>query len=65
VLFVILMLVSVAVARISYLIYERPMIRIVRRYFSIRPRAERHDESIGEGVNVEAPPVSVSLSGGS
>jgi peptidoglycan/LPS O-acetylase OafA/YrhL len=65
VLFVILMLVSVAVARISYLIYERPMIRVVRRYFSIRPRAERHDESIGEGVNVEAPPVSVSLNGGS
>jgi peptidoglycan/LPS O-acetylase OafA/YrhL len=65
VLFVILMLVSVAVARISYLIYERPMIRVVRRYFSIRPRAERHDESVGEIVNVEAPPVSVSLNSGS
>jgi peptidoglycan/LPS O-acetylase OafA/YrhL len=65
VLFVVLMLVAVAVARVSYLIYERPMIRLVRRIFSIRPRAERHDESIGEGVNVESPPVSVSLDGGS
>jgi peptidoglycan/LPS O-acetylase OafA/YrhL len=65
VLFVILMLVAVAVARISYLVYERPMIRIVRRFFSIRPRAERHVESIGEGVTVEAPPVSVSLDSGS
>src|SRR6202043_2237530 len=34
VLFVVLMLVAVAVARISYLVYERPMIRIVRRLFS-------------------------------
>jgi peptidoglycan/LPS O-acetylase OafA/YrhL len=64
-LFVVLMLVAVVVARISYLVYERPMIRIVRRFFSIRPRAERHDESIGEGTPVEAPPVSVSLNGGS
>jgi peptidoglycan/LPS O-acetylase OafA/YrhL len=65
VLFVVLMLVAVAVARISYLAYERPMIRLVRRFFSIRPRAERHDESIGEGITVEAPPVSASLNGGS
>jgi len=65
VLFVILMFVAVAVARISYLVYERPMIRVVRRFFSIRPRAERHDESIGEGVNVEAPPASVALNSGS
>jgi peptidoglycan/LPS O-acetylase OafA/YrhL len=65
VLFVVLMLVSVVIARISYLIYERPMIRVVRRFFSIRPRAERHDESIGEGLNVEAPPVSVPLDSGS
>jgi peptidoglycan/LPS O-acetylase OafA/YrhL len=65
VLFVILMLVSVAVARISYLIYERPMIRVVRRFFSIRPRAERHDAGIGEGIKVEAPSVSVSLNSGS
>jgi peptidoglycan/LPS O-acetylase OafA/YrhL len=65
VLFVILMLVAVAVARISYLVYERPMIRVVRRFFSIRPRAERHDESIGEGINVEAPPASVPLDSGS
>jgi peptidoglycan/LPS O-acetylase OafA/YrhL len=65
ILFVVLMLVAVAVARISYLVYERPMIRVVRRFFSVRPRAERHDESIGEGVNVEAPPVSVSLNSGS
>jgi len=64
-LFIILMLVAVAVARISYLFYERPMIRIVRRFFSIRPRAERHDESIGEGIKVEAPPVNVSLNSGS
>jgi peptidoglycan/LPS O-acetylase OafA/YrhL len=60
-LFVILMLVAVAIARISYLVYERPMIRVVRRFFSIRPRAERHDESIGESIKVEAPPVSVPL----
>jgi peptidoglycan/LPS O-acetylase OafA/YrhL len=65
VLFVILMLVSVAIARLSYLIYERPMIRVVRRFFSVRPRAERHDESIGEGITVEAPPVSASLHSGS
>ena len=65
VLFVILMLVSVAVARISYLVYERPMIRIVRRFFSIRPRAERHDASIGEGIEAEAPPVGVPLNSGS
>ena len=65
VLFVVLMLVSVVIARISYLVYERPMIRIVRRFFSIRPRAERHDESIGESVKVEGPPVSVSLNSGS
>ena len=65
VLFVILMLVSVAVARLSYLIYERPMIRVVRRYFSIRPRAERHDEIISDSVTVEGPPVSVSLNSGS
>jgi peptidoglycan/LPS O-acetylase OafA/YrhL len=50
VLFVVLMLVAVVVARISYLVYERPMIRIVRRFFSIRSRAQRHDESIGEGI---------------
>jgi peptidoglycan/LPS O-acetylase OafA/YrhL len=60
-LFVILMLVAVAVARISYLFYERPMIRVVRRFFSIRPRAERHDENISDSVTVETPPVSVSL----
>jgi peptidoglycan/LPS O-acetylase OafA/YrhL len=65
VLFVVLMLVAVGVARISYLVYERPLIRVVRRFFSIRPRAERHDESIGEGIKVEAPPVSVSLNSGS
>ena len=63
-LFVVLMLVSVAVARVSYLIYERPMIRVVRRMFSVRPRAERHDESIGETIAVEAPPLSVSLDRG-
>jgi peptidoglycan/LPS O-acetylase OafA/YrhL len=65
VLFLILMLVAVAVARISYVVYERPMIRVVRRFFSIRPRAERHDESIGESIKVEAPPVSASLNSGS
>jgi peptidoglycan/LPS O-acetylase OafA/YrhL len=65
VLFVVLMLVAVVVARISYLVYERPLIRVVRRFFSVRPRAERHDESIGEGIKVEAPPVSVSLNSGS
>jgi len=64
-LFVVLMLVSIAVARISYLVYERPMVRVVRRFFSIRPRAERHDVSMGEGVTVAAPPVSVSLNSGS
>jgi peptidoglycan/LPS O-acetylase OafA/YrhL len=65
VLFAILMFVAVAVARISYLVYERPMVRIVRRFFSIRPRAGRHDENIGEGVNVEAPPLHALLKGGS
>jgi peptidoglycan/LPS O-acetylase OafA/YrhL len=65
VLFVVLMLVSVVVARISYQVYERPMIRVVRRFFSVRPRAERHDQGLGEGVNVESPPVSVSLNSGS
>ena len=65
VLFVVLMLVSVVIARISYLVYERPMIRIVRRFFSVRPRAERHDESVGDSVTVEGPPVSVSLNSGS
>jgi peptidoglycan/LPS O-acetylase OafA/YrhL len=59
-LFVILMLVAVAVARISYLIYERPMIRIVRRFFSIRPRAEPHDEIIAvEGPLASTEKVSV------
>jgi hypothetical protein len=58
------MLVSVAVARVTYLIYERPMIRVVRRFFSVRPRAERHDENIGEGAVVAAPPVSASLNSG-
>jgi peptidoglycan/LPS O-acetylase OafA/YrhL len=65
VLFVVLMLVAVAVARLSYLAYERPMIRVVRRFFSIRPRAERHDENIGAGVTVEAPSASASLNSGS
>ncbi len=65
VLFVILMFVAVVVARISYLVYERPLIRVVRRFFSVRPRAERHDESIGEGLKVEAPAVSVPLNSGS
>ncbi len=65
VLFVVLMLVAVIIARISYLVYERPLVRVVRRFFSIRPRAERHDESIGESIKVEAPPVSVSLNSGS
>jgi peptidoglycan/LPS O-acetylase OafA/YrhL len=54
-LFVILALVSVAIARISYLIYERPMIRIVRRLFSVRPRAERIDENFTVGVPRAAP----------
>src|SRR6202043_1544356 len=36
-LFIALMLFAVAVARLSYLIYERPMIRVVRGFFSIRP----------------------------
>jgi len=65
VLFVTLMVVSVAIARLSYLIYERPMIRVVRRFFSIRPRAERHDESIGDGITVEAPPMGASVNSGS
>jgi peptidoglycan/LPS O-acetylase OafA/YrhL len=61
VLFVVLMLVSVAVARISYLIYERPMIRLVRRFFSIRPRAEPCDENISlaasrAGVSLKSEP---------
>jgi peptidoglycan/LPS O-acetylase OafA/YrhL len=43
--FVVLMLVSIGIARVSYLIYERPMIRLVRRLFSVQPRACRHDET--------------------
>ena len=65
VLFVVLMLVAVIIARISYLVYERPLIRVVRRFFSIPPRAERHDASIGEGIEAEAPPVGVPLNSGS
>jgi peptidoglycan/LPS O-acetylase OafA/YrhL len=65
VLFVLLVVVAVAVARISYQVYERPMIRIVRRFFSVRPRAKRYDESIGGGITVEGPPASVSLNSGS
>ena len=36
-LFVVLSLFAVVIARISYLAYERPMIRIVRRFFAVRP----------------------------
>jgi peptidoglycan/LPS O-acetylase OafA/YrhL len=60
-LFVVLMLVSVGVARISYLIYERPMIRIVRRLFSARPRAKRYDEALCAGPTVEMRPTVVPL----
>ena len=51
--FVVLMLVSVGIARVSYLIYERPMIRIVRRLFSARPRAKRYDEVLCPSPTVE------------
>jgi len=51
--FVVLMLVSVGIARISYLFYERPMIRIVRRLVSVRPRAERYDEALCASSKVE------------
>jgi hypothetical protein len=54
-----------AVARIAYLAYDRPMIRVVRRFLSIRPRAERHAETNGEGINVEVPSMGVSLNSGS
>ena len=57
--FVVLMLVSVGIARVSYLIYERPMIRIVRRLFSVRPRAWRHDETSYVSPAVEVQPVVV------
>jgi hypothetical protein len=41
------------------------MIRVVRRFFSIRPRAGRHDESNGEGINVQVLSMDVSLNSGS
>jgi hypothetical protein len=41
------------------------MIRVVRRFFSIRPRAERHDESNGKGITFEVPSMGVSLNNGS
>ena len=58
--FVVLMLVSVGIARVSYLIYERPLIRIVRRLFSARPRAWRHDETSCVSLGVEVQPDVVS-----
>jgi len=57
--FVVLMLVSVGIARVSYLIYERPMIRVVRRLFSAPPRAWRHDETSCVSPVVEVQPVVV------
>ena len=57
--FVVLMLVSVGIARVSYLIYERPMIRIVRWLFSARPRAWRHDETSYVSPAVAVQPVVV------
>jgi hypothetical protein len=35
------------------------MIRVVRRFLSIRPRAERHAKSNGEGIIVEIPSMGV------
>jgi peptidoglycan/LPS O-acetylase OafA/YrhL len=57
--FVVLMLVSVGIARVSYLFYERPMTRIVRRLFSARPRAWRHDETPCVSSAVEVQPAVV------
>jgi peptidoglycan/LPS O-acetylase OafA/YrhL len=59
--FVVLMVVSVGIARVSYLIYERPMIRMVRRMFSVRPRAKRYDEAPCMGPTVETWPTVVPL----
>jgi peptidoglycan/LPS O-acetylase OafA/YrhL len=59
--FVVLMLVSVGIARVSYLIYERPMIRVVRRLFSVRPRAKRYDETLCASPTVEIRPTVVPL----
>jgi peptidoglycan/LPS O-acetylase OafA/YrhL len=59
--FVVLMLVSVGIARVSYLIYERPMIRIVRRMFSVRPLTKRYDEALCVGSKVETRPTVVPL----
>jgi peptidoglycan/LPS O-acetylase OafA/YrhL len=61
VVFLILTLVAIAVARISYLVYERPMIRIVRRFFAVRPRAERQEERADQGIGVEATPIGVPI----
>jgi peptidoglycan/LPS O-acetylase OafA/YrhL len=44
-LYLILMALSVVVSRITYLTYERPMIRIVRRWLSVRVRCEPHHEA--------------------
>ena len=59
--FVVLMLVSVGIARASYLVYERPMIRIVRRLFSVRPLAKRYDEALCASPAVEMRPTVVPL----
>ena len=59
--FVVLMLVSIGLARASYLVYERPMIRIVRRLFSVRPLAKRYDEALCASPAVEMRPTVVPL----
>ena len=59
--FVVLMIASVGIARVSYLIYERPMIRIVRRLFSARPLAKRYDEALCASPTVEMRPTAVPL----
>ena len=54
-LYLILMVISVVVARITYLTYERPMIRIVRKLFSVRVRRA---EPLDDGFAAEGPPSS-------
>jgi peptidoglycan/LPS O-acetylase OafA/YrhL len=58
-LYLILMALSVVVSRITYLTYERPMIRIVRRWFAVRTRSEPTliGEQQASPVKAPAPPM--------
>lgn len=44
-LYLILMVLSIVVSRITYLTYERPMIRLVRRWFGVRAKAVSREQA--------------------